>query len=169
MKKILVLTLLLSACGFRPMYTGQDTDIYVKPISGINGIDLRNTLNARFGGVHDKTATYTLDVNLHDPYTRYKALESTGDATWQEIVLTANYVLYADGDEIARGTESASESYTFVRYLVAANASYNNAIQNTIKVLADKIGTRVIAETYRHSDGEIENDTGNANGATDTE
>ncbi|HIS70638.1 MAG TPA: hypothetical protein IAD02_01465 [Candidatus Enterousia intestinigallinarum] len=157
MKKYIPL-LLLAACGFQPMYTSRDTDIYVAPISGINGIDLRNGLNAKFGGVRDANAKYTLTVNLKNPVTRYKALESTGDATWQEIVLTASYTLTADGKQIARGTESASESYTFVRYLVAANASYNNAVQNIIQVLSEKIGTRVIAETYRYEQ-QSDNDT----------
>lgn len=150
MKKYLAALLILSACGFTPMYTERDTDIYVAPISGINGIDLRNSLNAKFGGMHDAGATYTLTVDLNEPVTRYKALEPTGDASWQEIVLTANYVLTVGDTEIAHGSESASESYTFVRYLVAANASYNNAVQNTIGVLAEKIGARVIAETYRY-------------------
>lgn len=159
MKKYIPL-LLLAACGFQPMYTSRDTDIYVAPISGINGIDLRNGLNAKFGGVRDANAKYTLTVNLKNPVTRYKALESTGDATWQEIVLTANYTLTADGKQIARGTESASESYTFVRYLVAANASYNNAVQNIIQILSEKIGTRVIAETYRYEQ-QSDNDTDN--------
>ena len=146
MKRILAIicVVLCAGCGFRPMFSGADTDIYVAPISGINGIELRNALNAKFGGVHDRTAKYTLTVNLSEPYTKYKALEPTGDATWQEIV--------ARGDvQIARGTESASESYTFVRYLVAANASYNNAVQNTITVLAEKIGTRAIAELARET------------------
>ncbi len=159
MKKYIPL-LLLAACGFQPMYTSRDTDIYVAPISGINGIDLRNGLNAKFGGVRDANAKYTLTVNLKNPVTRYKALESTGDATWQEIVLTANYTLTVDGKQIARGTESASESYTFVRYLVAANASYNNAVQNIIQILSEKIGTRVIAETYRYEQ-QSDNDTDN--------
>lgn len=161
MKKYLLI-LLLASCGFQPMYTERDTDIYVAPISGINGIDLRNGLNAKFGGVRDANARYTLTVDLAAPVTQYKALETTGDATWQEIVLTANYVLTTDGTEIARGTERASESYTFVRYLVAANASYNNAVQNTIKVLADKIGTRVIAETYRHEQDVADDNTHDA-------
>ena len=153
MKKFLLcLTLLcITACGFKPMFSGQDTDIYVAPISGINGIDLRNALWAHFGGQHESTASYTLDVSLQNPITQYKALEQTGDATWQEIILTATYVLSYNGTEIASGTASASESYTFVRYLVASNASYNNAVQNTIRVLAEQIGTRVIAETYKHS------------------
>ena len=107
-------------------------------------------VHAKFGGVRDANAKYTLTVTLKDPVTKYKALESTGDATWQEIMLTANYKLYSGGKQIASGSESASESYTFVRYLVAANASYNNAVQNTIQVLVDKIGARVITETYRY-------------------
>ena len=143
--------ILCSGCGFQPMFSGQDTDIYVAPISGINGIDLRNGLNAKFGGQKDEhTAKYKLVVNLQAPVTQYKALETTGDATWQQIILNASYVLSCDGKEIARGKESASESYSFVRYLVAANASYNNAVQNTINVLADKISTRTIAETYSY-------------------
>lgn len=139
------LFLVLCACGFQPMFSGDNTDIYVPVISGINGIELRNALNNKFGGPKDANAEYTLTVTLENPNTKYKALESTGDATWQEIVLRANYVLSHDGKTIAKGTEVASESYTFVRYLVAANAAYNNAVTNTINVLADKIGTRAIA------------------------
>ncbi len=150
MKKILCL-LLLCGCGFRPMFSGQDTDIYVPPISGINGIELRNALNAKFGGQRNPGASYTLSVSLYDPVTQYKALEPTGDATWQEISLRADYILTYNGNQIAAGTERAAESYTFVRYLVAANASYNNAVQNTIGVLAEKISARAIAETYKHS------------------
>ncbi len=152
MKKYLMFLMVLgcAACGFVPMFSGQDTDIYVPPISGINGIDLRNALNAKFGGQHGPDAQYTLTVSLNEPFTRYKALERTGDATWQQIVLRANYTLTHNGQEIASGMETASESYTFVRYLVAANASYNNAVANTIKVLAEKIGTRAIAETRKY-------------------
>lgn len=154
---LLLLALVVTACGFQPMYTDRDNDIYVAPISGINGIELRNGLNVEFGGAHDADAKYKLVVTLKEPVTRYKALQPTGDATWQEIVLTANYTLSVDGKRIARGTESASESYTFVRYLVAANASYNNAVQNTIQVLAQKIGARVIAETYRYEQKSADN------------
>lgn len=147
MKKIILLfALVICGCGFRPMFSGQNTDIYVPPISGINGIELRNRLNAQFGGQHDATAPYTLTVTLGSPATRYKALERTGDATWQEISLRATYTLTRGDEKIASGVETASESYTFVRYLVASNASYNNAIQNIIQVLATKISARAIAE-----------------------
>ena len=150
MKKIF-LFVVLSACGFSPMYSGENADIYIPVISGINGIELRNALNTRFGGQHDSTAPYKLTVTLENPQTKYKALESTGDATWQEIQLSARYTLEYNGEKIASGTEVASESYTFVRYLVAANAAYNNAVTNTISVLANKIGTRAIAEVSKHT------------------
>lgn len=142
---------MLASCGFQPMYVNQDMDIYVAPISGINGIELRNNLNSKFGGQKDSDALYTLTVNLKSPVTQYKAIEQTGNATWQEIKLSADYTLKYKGKQIAKGTETASESYSFVKYLVAANASYNTAVQNSIKVLAEKISMRTIAETHRHT------------------
>ena len=148
--KILFMLLLLAGCSFHPIFSEKDTDVFVAPISGINGIELRNALNSEFGGIHDTDATYYLTVNLQEPITQYKAFERTGDATWQEVKLTASYTLKYNDKEIAKGTESASESYTFVRYLVASNASHNNAVMNTIQVLAEKISMRVIAETQKN-------------------
>ena len=140
---------MLTACSFKPIFSGDSTDIYVAPISGINGIELRNSLNAQFGGMHDDKPKYTLTVNLQEPVTQYKALERAGDAVWQEVRLNASYVLKQGDKEIAHGTESAAESYTFVRYLVAANASYNNAVMNAIHELSDKISMRAIAEVQK--------------------
>ena len=152
MKKIIftLFVLCLAGCGFRPMYSGTSTDIYVKPIRGINGIDLRNALWAKFGGQHSADAKYTLLVDLDDPITQYKALEQTGDATWQEVSLVAKYSLFYGDKQIASGTERVAESYTFVSYLVASNAAYNNAVQNAIRVLSEEIGARAIAETYKY-------------------
>ena len=150
MKKIILALLVLSGCGFTPMYIDNDSDIYVLPIRGINGIELRNALNAKFGGARDASSKYTLSIDLGEPTTQYKALEQTGDATWQEISMTASFKLSetTTGKVLATGTERASESYTFVRYLVASNASYNNAVKNSLTVLADKISTRAITATH---------------------
>ena len=154
MKKVLFILsiVLLSACGFRPMFTGQTTDIYVEPISGINGIELRNELWAKFGNQYGPDATYTLKVQLNAPQTQYKALEQTGDAAWQEVSLTASYTLWHNGKQIASGSDRASESYPFVSYLVASNASYNNAVKNVIRTLSGQISTHVIAETYKYEE-----------------
>ena len=150
MKK-LILVLMLTACSFKPIFSGNDTDVYVAPISGINGIELRNSLNAQFGGMHEQNAKYTLTVKLKDPSTKYKAFERAGDAVWQEVKLNASYELKQGDKKIASGKESAAESYTFVRYLVASNASYNNAVMNAIHQLSDKISMRVIAETQKNA------------------
>ena len=88
---------------------------------------------------------------MADPTTRYKALERTGDATWQEVSLRAKYTLTMGDTVIASGAEVASESYTFVRYLVASNASHNNAVRNSIGVLADKISARAFATTHNRA------------------
>lgn len=148
MKK-LILLLMITACSFKPVFSGDKTDVYVAPISGINGIELRNSLNAQFGGMHEQNAKYTLTVNLSEPKTKYKAFERAGDAVWQEVKLDASYVLKQGDKEIASSTESAAESYTFVRYLVASNASYNNAVMNTIHQLSEKISMRVISEIQK--------------------
>ena len=148
MKKIL-LFLMLAGCSFQPVFSGGDTDVYVAPINGINGIELRNSLNAQFGGAHEDGAKYTLTVNLRDPIKQYKALNRAGSATWQEVKLNASYVLKEGNKEIARGSESASESYAIVGYLVAANASYNNAVLNAINVLSERISMHVITETRK--------------------
>ncbi len=149
MKKVLMIFAmlpLLCCCGFGPMYrSGEALDIFVLPISGTNGIDLRNSLDGKFGVAGNESARYRLAVNLSEPMTTYKALQKTGDATWQEVKLHATYVLTDNGKEIARGSDTAAESYTFVRYLVAANASYNAAVQSSIKTLGEKISARVLA------------------------
>ena len=153
--KKLSMFLLLAGCGFHPMYSENNTDIYVAPIrSGANGIELRNALTNKFGGPRDASAPYVLEVSLSEPTTQYKALDKTGVATWQEVILNASYKLKAGDTVIASGKETSSESYSFVQYLVAANASYNNAVNNTIIVLSEKIGDRAIAEVYKHSHGD---------------
>ena len=108
-----------------------------------------NSLNAKFGGMHEKDAKYSLTVNLQEPTTKYKALERAGNAVWQEVKLNASYELKQGDKIIASGSESAAESYTFVRYLVAANASYNNAVTNAIHQLSEKIGVRTITEIQK--------------------
>ncbi len=156
MKKVLFILFMFVAagCGFRPMFSGQDTNIYVAPISGINGIELRNALWAKFGNRYGSDAEYSLVVKLNEPVTTYKALQVTGDATWQEVSLSASYTLTQSGKTIATGSERAAESYTFESYLVASNASYNNAVKNAIRTLSEKISTRIIAETYKKSVGD---------------
>jgi hypothetical protein len=153
MKKVFALCgLFLCSCGFTPMYsdalTTQTKDVWVAPISGTNGIDLRNLLRAKLGdNSEESTAKYSLKVDLKTPYTNFKGLQKTGDATWQEVRVIAKYSLKenSSGKILISSSEVASESYTFVRDLVAAKSSQTNAEQNTIRLLSDKISMRVSA------------------------
>ncbi|MCL2538157.1 MAG: LPS assembly lipoprotein LptE [Alphaproteobacteria bacterium] len=157
MKKLftIALTLTLFSCGFSPMHaprndatTSTTREIFVAPISGTNGVDMRNSLRARFGFTDGVAARYTLTVDLKNPETIFKALQKTGDATWQEVRVTANYTLTetSTGTVLISATDTASESYTFVRDLVAAQASHNNAVQSAIRILSEKIETRIVAK-----------------------
>ncbi len=143
---------LLWSCGFTPMYSeslsAETEQIYIEPISGTNGIDLRNSLKAKFGTDSVATPKYILTIKLQNPNTIYKALQLTGDATWQEVRLFAQYTLKNSdtGEILIDANDTASESYTFVQDLVASQASYNNAVQSAIRILSDKIETRIDAK-----------------------
>jgi hypothetical protein len=91
-------------------------------------------------------AKYVLRVMLYEPVTVYKGLRRSGDATWEEVRMTAMWSL-SDGERvIAKSTESAAESYTFVADLVSANAAKISAEQNAIRSIGDKIEQKVNAK-----------------------
>jgi len=143
---------LIAGCGFRPMHSDGRTmrremqDIYIAPIAGTNGIDLRNQLIAAWSTSNTPGAKYTLVINLHQPRTILKGLQRTGDATWQEIRMRADWELLQDGKVIAKSTEVASESYTFVADLISAHASHIHAMQNAIQMIGSKIESKVNAK-----------------------
>ena len=143
---------LLYACGFSPVYSDNSklenklTDIYIAPISGTNGIDLRNHLILAWNTSNSESSKYKLSVKLNKPSTTYKALQRSGDATWEEVKMTASWTLSEGQKVISKSSESASESYTFVSDFISANASKTTAIQNTIKSIADKIEIKVNAK-----------------------
>jgi len=149
---ILISVAWISGCGFRPMHSDgrmmrrEMQDIYIAPISGTTGIDLRNQLIVAWGTSNTEGARYTLKVNLHPPRTILKGLQRTGDATWQEIRIRADWKLYENEKEIARGTESASESYTFVADLISAHASHIHAMNNSVQLVGSRIEAKVNAK-----------------------
>jgi hypothetical protein len=142
----------LGGCGFTPMYEEnrklQDKmlEIYIAPIEGTDGIDLRNHLISKWNTKNLPDSKYKLDVKLNKPTTVFKALQRTGDATWEEVRMTASWTLSEKAKVITKSSESASESYTFVSDLVSANASKTSAMQNAIKIISDSIELKVNAK-----------------------
>ena len=132
-------------CGFSPVSRDSSlrNDIFVDTISDTNGVMLRNALRARFTAETASSAKYVLKVNLSKTGKSYKALELSGAATWQEVRLSANCDLQKDGKSIKKWNESSSSSYAIVRDLVAANAALADAEDNAIRILSEKIVSRV--------------------------
>ena len=162
MKKLFTLCVLcsvLASCGFSPMYskelTTETEQIYIETISGTNGIDLRNALKARLGTDNSAVPKYVLKINMNKPDTIYKAIQITGVASWQEVRLRANYTLTdaETGEKLVTAADTASESYNFVPDMVASQASYNNAVQNAIRILADRIEMRVNTKLNNYKSG----------------
>jgi hypothetical protein len=155
MKKLLAacsMMLVLSACGFSPMYRGESArgaetaNIYIAPIEGTNGIELRNYLILAWNTPNIPESKYSLSVKLAEPATFYKAIQKTGDATWEEIRITASWTFSRGGEVIAKSSETAAESYTFVSDLVSANASKTSATGNAIRAIGEKIEMKVNAK-----------------------
>jgi len=149
------LLIVLSGCGWTPMHSNSRalqvelSDIYIHPIAGTNGIDLRNYLILNWNTPNIPGAKYELRVQLDEPVTILKGLQRTGDATWEEVRLRAFWTLSKDGKVIAQATEAAAESYTFVSDLVSSTASRTNATQNAIQAIGDKIEMKVNARLKR--------------------
>ncbi|MDR3208336.1 MAG: hypothetical protein LBT45_00635 [Rickettsiales bacterium] len=147
--------LLLSSCGFSPMYSDNAAlqkelaDIYIAPIAGTNGIGLRNRLILAWNTANETAAKYHLSVKLNEPETIYKGLQRSGDATWEEVRIRAAWELKSGGKTIAKSSETASESYTFVSDLVSANASKISAIDNAIQEIGNQIELKVNAKLKR--------------------
>ncbi len=156
MKKIILfLVLFLTACGFHPMYSYDSSEniqtktesIFVKPIVGVYGIEMRNYLRTLLNPYGDpKTNKYELIVNLHTNEI-YKGIQKTGDATWIDIQVYADYELknLETKEVLFKGNDSASESYPVVQDLIAATSSKETATRNAIRVLSENIGIKVQA------------------------
>lgn len=144
--------IMLAACGFTPMYKDNSalqaeiSDIYIAPIAGTNGIELRNFLILSWNTDNNPGAKYTLKVKLYDPTTTYKGLQRSGDATWEEVRVVADWTLSSDDKIIVKSSETASESYTFVSDLVSANASRTSATQNAIQTIGANIEMKINAK-----------------------
>ena len=145
-------SLFISACGFTPMHApsnrlaAETADIYIAPISGTNGIDLRNQLIVAWDANNYQGAKYTLRVNLRPPETILKGRQRTGDATWEEVRIRASWSLYQEDMLVARSIETASESYIFVADMIAANASRIRAQQNAVQMIGERIEMKVNAK-----------------------
>ena len=121
MKKILLLSfLLLSACGFSPLYkevTSKEGNVPVKvaPIPDQYGFAMRQIIQNKLGSASD--TQYTLNVNAPTFSTWDKTIDDKNFATMMGITGTVHYTLVENKThkEILNSNTSLTSSYTVVK------------------------------------------------------
>lgn len=114
MKQVLIalLALTLSACGFTPLYAtgGGAGNIDIEQIDGRAGQALRKALLQELGpGLPGLDGQASLNVVLSESLSRL-ALRPDESATRTDVIVSADYVLYYDGNAIS-GRSAAESSF----------------------------------------------------------
>lgn len=149
---ILLLTLLLSACGLKPLYgegrsgavstiLGQ---IVVDPIEGKNGWLMTNALNDRLAAAKSGDAIYKLLVTLDDQIEGF-GVRGDDTVTRERRTLRARYQLVelATGNILLDTTSGSDAGIDVVGSEFATIAAEDTALENLSAVVADKIISRL--------------------------
>ncbi len=171
MKKIGVLTmaLLLTACGFQPLYVqrsgdnswyyGGDFDtsiteemaqIKITPISDRFGQLLRNDLLDLLTprGAPQK-AKYRLEAVLADKIVTQQAMRDDVTATNERIEYRVEYKLFQNGTQLVAGNSLAFVSYDILRDPYSTTMAQKKAEVDAAKIIANDISLRIGA--YFHA------------------
>ncbi len=147
-------TLLVAACGFRPLYSNTNTlaggtsvhdNIWIDQIPDADGLNLRNALIDRFyhNGTPDSPA-YILKINLTRS-TRDLAIRKNDTTTRAQIVYRADYTLAdrANQQIIDSGSIRAIGSYNILESQYTTIVTQDRASQQALEEMADKLTLRL--------------------------
>lgn len=151
---VVLICLILSSCGFRPLYQNTDTlsggvsslnDIWIDSIPNQSGLELRNGLIDRFyhAGVPEHPR-YHLHIDLIESY-RNLALSKDSVTTRSQLVVTAEYRLMetATGEAIEKGSIRAASSYNILSSQYTTVVTLDQARHQILAELADKMTMRM--------------------------
>ncbi len=151
---ILFFCLLLTSCGFRPVYQNTNTvtggvsvlnSIWIDTIPNEAGLELRNALIDRFynNGTPEKPP-YRLRITLTERG-RDLVIRRDSTTTRTQLVITADYVLMetATGQEIERGSMRAASAYNILSSQYTTQVTQDEARHQVLTELADKITLRM--------------------------
>jgi LPS-assembly lipoprotein len=148
--RVLLLPLLLTACGLQPMYAGGGkgavaqglAGIEVSPIEGKAGWLMRGALNDRLRG--SGSARYRLDVRLDD---KLEGLGLLSDDTIgrERRTLRARYQLVeiGSGKILLDATAGSDAGIDVVSSEYATIAAENTALENLSRDVADRMITTI--------------------------
>lgn len=148
----LVLMLLVSACGLRPLYSGGGggkvsqvlRSVDVAAIDGKAGWLMRNALNDRLGRDQAAPAQYRLEVELDDQISGF-GVRRDDAVTRERRTLRARYRLVdaAQGTVLLDATAGSDAGIDVVSSEYATIAAENTALERLSQILADQIVVRV--------------------------
>ncbi len=149
MIKKLFLLLILTGCGFSPLYSSKSMDeratmIDVAPIDGALGQDLRNNLEHRFNpsGINNEKS-YKLVITLQEKEVSELGIRSDDTATRITISLTAYYTLYYKGKQVLKDKSTFLSAYNILQDPYSSYVSHQNALKEINDLISDDIAIRI--------------------------
>lgn len=165
MKKIvLVCLLLISGCGFSPLYltNGRETtqltaQIDIAPIADYDGYLMANYLSDALNP--DKISvnkTYKLKVSLDAPSISEQNIQDDNFSSRERMTLTARYQLInkKTNDRVIDSRTSATGAYNIALEPYATWSAKQKVKENLIKMLSERITIHVISFVKK----EVENE-----------
>ena len=155
MKRILPLlaaTVILSACGLRPVYSGGSHgavaqklgNVEVAPIEGKGGWLVRNALNDRLSAMSGAGPSYRLVVKLDDQISGF-GLRADQAITRERRTLRARYQLIdaATGAQVIDDTAGSDAGIDVTSSEYATIAAEDTALERLSQTIADQIVSRL--------------------------
>jgi LPS-assembly lipoprotein len=155
---LLVIVLLLSGCGLRPLYSGGESSpiaqglhkIEVGKIPGQVGWLTRNALVDRLGGEANGTSVYRLEVELDDNIIGF-GIRGDSATTRERRTLRARYRLVelATGAVVLDATAGSDAGIDVVSSEYATVAAEQSSVEWLTGIVADQIVARLATFTAR--------------------
>lgn len=149
---LLLASLLLSACGLKPLYSGGSQgpvsallgSVTVDPIEGKNGWLMRNALNDRLGAAVEGNTRYRLTIKLDDQIEGF-GVRADDTVTRERRTLRARYQLVdlESGKTVLDATAGSDAGIDVVSSEYATIAAENTALENLTQKVAEQIVTRI--------------------------
>lgn len=148
---VLLIPLLLGACGLRPLYGGAESaarttlaQVQVTPIAGQAGWLMTTALKDRLSAVDAATARYRLDVRLDDRITGL-GVRRDDSITRERRTLRARYQLVdlTTGTTVLDATAGSDAGVDVVGSEYATIAAEQTALERLSGIVADQIVARI--------------------------
>ena len=151
MKKFLLSSfLLISACGFSPLYKevatqGGSVPVKVAPIPDQYGFSMRQIIQDKLGGASDPQ--YVLNVSPPSFHTWDKTIDDKNFATMMGITGTVHYTLTENKThkEILNSDTALTSSYSVVKDPYATTVAERKVKKELADQLAEQVSLHVLA------------------------